>query len=237
MVYYLSYGSNMFQERFLNYIFGGKLKGTTICNRGCTVKTPPSSSLPVIVNRNMYFARYGSSWNGAPAFLDIQTKSFDSDLEVIVGEKLQSSFYELSRFLSDKSIISLCRMYLVTKSQFLEVVKQENLNHSFEFDLTSFGMGPPRTEKVLNSFYGHLIYLGSHQGYPIFTFSSENDFSNLLHVPSSKYLTVIAQGLKETFQITDDEIISYFRSRPGFDSSLNEQQIKEILTNQNPFCE
>lgn len=65
LVWYVVYGSNLQEERFLRYINGD-------CDRnGCNDKTPPRKSIPVIIPGKRYFAKSSSRWqNKGVAFYD-----------------------------------------------------------------------------------------------------------------------------------------------------------------------
>ena len=65
LVWYVAYGSNLQEERFMRYINGD-------CDRkGCNDKTPPRKSIPVIIPGERYFAKSSSRWqNKGVAFYD-----------------------------------------------------------------------------------------------------------------------------------------------------------------------
>ena len=96
-VWYVSYGSNMLQERFRCYIEGGAYKGSRY-RQPCKDTTPPLAIKTLEIPYEMYFGNESGSWqNGGVSFLD--TKRKGSALGVA---------------------------YLITIEQFYHVRKQEN---------------------------------------------------------------------------------------------------------------
>lgn len=69
-VWYVGYGSNLFRERFLCYILGGKFQcGGSVATR-CTDKTLPKRDSPFIIHHDLFFAKSLPSWeNGGVAFI------------------------------------------------------------------------------------------------------------------------------------------------------------------------
>lgn len=103
-VWYVGYGSNVHEQRFLCYIKGGTPRFGKKCNKGCTDKTLPIENKAITIDYPLYFALPGknkgtSNWGaGGVAFIDPQ---------------------------EDKSLKTLCRMWKITKDQYHEVRKQE----------------------------------------------------------------------------------------------------------------
>lgn len=97
LIYYVSYGSNMLEERFLCYIKGGKCRYNNRNYDGCKNKCFPIKSKSIIIPYNMYYSKSSSSWGNKPvSFLNYEIKGF-----------------------------AYARAYLITKEQFEEVQKQE----------------------------------------------------------------------------------------------------------------
>lgn len=72
LIWYVSYGSNMLEERFNCYLQGGICRYNGRPYNGCTDKTPALRSKPVVIPYNMYFANESGSWSGsAVSFLDV----------------------------------------------------------------------------------------------------------------------------------------------------------------------
>lgn len=107
LVYYVSYGSNMLEERFLIYIKGGVCKFNGKNYDGCKNKNNPIDSKPIMIPYNMYFSKQSSSWNNSSiCFLDYSK---------------EGSAYG--------------RAYLITKEQFKEIKKQEGKWYEKEINL------------------------------------------------------------------------------------------------------
>ena len=96
-VWYVSYGSNMLSERFMQYIEGGSYEGSRY-HPPCKDKTPPVAVKPINIPYGMYFGNESGSWDGGGvSFLDMTSK----------GRALGVA-------------------YLITKEQFDHVVYEEN---------------------------------------------------------------------------------------------------------------
>ena len=105
-VWYLGYGSNLHEQRFLCYIKGGIPQYGKNCNNGCTDKTPPIEDRAMTISYPLYFAlpngKTGTdNWGaGGVAFIDPQ---------------------------EDKRSKTLCRMWRITEDQYREVKQQEGV--------------------------------------------------------------------------------------------------------------
>ena len=98
-IWYVAYGSNLCEERFMMYINGGtyKISGVDKTYDGCTDKTPPIVSKPFFIPYDIYFAKKSKTWGDCGvAFLD-----------------------------TTKDGNSLGRAYLIKEEQFHEINKQE----------------------------------------------------------------------------------------------------------------
>lgn len=97
--WYLSYGSNLYDERFKYYIKGGFCPFNNRSYFGCTDKTWPLQNKSKIIHYQMYFAKNSSSWGGGGVcFINP---------------------------IPDPNIYTYCRMYLVTKEQYEQIWNQE----------------------------------------------------------------------------------------------------------------
>ena len=77
LVYYVSYGSNMLEERFMTYIKGGTCRFNDKYYPGCTNKSNPIVSKPIKISYNMYFSKSSHSWDGSSVcFLDDSKPGF-----------------------------------------------------------------------------------------------------------------------------------------------------------------
>ncbi len=187
LVWYASYGSNLCMDRFLCYIQGGTPQGSSKLHAGCTDKFLPKNIKNIVINRQLYFAKEYSSWGkGGVAFI----KNNISD-----------------------EVCTLGRMYLITYDQFIEVVKQEN-DYTGELTIDFLDAIDKGNSVFLNNaWYGNLIYLGQEEGFPKFSFTNETDLNDEVNSPSKEYLDTLKRGVKESYEMSDNEIQDYFNNR------------------------
>lgn len=201
-VWYACYGSNLFKDRFLCYIKGGKPANSTRIEIGCRDKTEPIATDKITIDLPLYFAMRIPHWNfGGGCFLG---------------------------HLSDENNKTLGRKYLITKEQFVDVVRQENSNNDINIDF----------EKVIkngnliitDSKYGNLFYLGEFQGNPIFTFTTPHNFGVLeVNKPDILYLKTILNGLREIYDFSLEYFVEYFLTKPGAKENYSKEElIKEL---------
>ena len=70
-IWYVSYGSNMLEERFLCYIEGGCFEGSASYRYPCEDSTRPLLKRAIDIPYDMYFGNYSGSWEGCGvSFLD-----------------------------------------------------------------------------------------------------------------------------------------------------------------------
>ena len=202
-LWYASYGSNISKERFLCYIKGGKPTGSQKEYKGCTDKSMPSEDEEIYIKSELYFAKKSRTWNGGGVgFIKINL---------------------------EENAKTLGRMYLISKQQFIEVVKQENnisgaLSIDFDWAIKNGNFVFRK-----NSWYGNLIYLGRHKGNPIFTFTNANDLEKEINSPDKNYLKTIAIGLKETYNIENEDIENYLKSKSGILGNKIADELEEIF--------
>jgi hypothetical protein len=203
-IWYASYGSNTFRERFLCYIQGGQPKGSMTNYNGCRDKSLPISESPIFLAHDLYFAMSSRNWQrGGVCFV-----------------KTQSNF----------STFTYGYMYLITKEQFCDVVRQEiksetQINLDFDNAITNGNL-----VFKPDSMYGNLIFVGNKDNYPIFTFTNEINIQPTTK-PSENYLTMIISGLIETHKLTNQEITEYLLSKDGILGNYSEVQLLEIINN------
>ncbi|MGN8712825.1 hypothetical protein [Hornefia butyriciproducens] len=71
-VWYMSYGSNMFEKRFASYIDGGEFRGGGSRHEACEDKSAPRAVRACEIPYDMYFRNSSCSWDGGGvSFLDI----------------------------------------------------------------------------------------------------------------------------------------------------------------------
>ena len=74
-IWYVSYGSNMLEERFLCYIEGGCFEDGGSYNEPCQDTTAPLEKIAIDIPYDMYFGNYSGSWHGCGvSFLDTTQK-------------------------------------------------------------------------------------------------------------------------------------------------------------------
>lgn len=202
-VWYASYGSNLRMERFLCYIRGGQPEGNSNVYEGCRDQTLPEKSKGFYIERPLYFAKESKGWNnGGVGFIS-------------------NSFDDITQTLS--------RMHLITKEQFIDLVKQETMsggNIKINFDECKrkgslIVEDPP--------WYGRLIYLGEDDNHPIFTFTAKEDLTNQINRPDESYLKTIIEGIKETFPLNAIGICDYLLPLEGVKGHYTKGELLEVI--------
>ena len=105
----------------------------------------------------------------------------------------------------NKGVKTFCRMWKLTKEQYKEVRDQEG-----------------------RSWYGKEIRLGDDCGIPIYTITNGAVLPNVL-CPSDAYIKTIVLGLKETYNLSDEEIVQYLMDKSGIRGILQESAILKII--------
>ncbi len=188
-VWYVCYGSNLLEERFLCYLRGGCIPGNDKCERGAADHSLPVRSEPHILNKPLFFSLHSDKWFGSGvAFIGT---------EDIPGQR------------------TYARRYLITEEQFKDVVKQEN--NIYDDTTISVDLSKLRKSGTAILFsdrnYGRIMYLGDLDGYPMYTFTCIPDMDNMKKTPLfGAYYDVIAAGLKETHSLNPLEISRYLSS-------------------------
>lgn len=177
--------------------------GSSQKHAGCQDKTPPVRNKAIRLHHELYFAKESSSWGaGGVAFVRAQM---------------------------NPQAITLGRMYLITAAQFSEVVMQEN-----DFNtLPTIDFAKAQMEGSLifdeTEWYGNLIHLGDHSGFPIFTFTSALDIFPFSK-PAHYYLKTIARGIQETYpNLGVSGIVDYLITRSGISENYDSRDLKYIV--------
>jgi hypothetical protein len=185
-VWYVSYGSNMSEARLAAYIEGGVPPGGNRANPGARDASPPRRSLPVDLPGAVYFAGDSPQWKGGVAF-------YDHDAE---GGP------------------TAARAFLITAHQFADIAAQEMYRVPQE--------GDPLVEVVIDGIdggrhhvgpghYETLIEVGRHEGVPMLLFTAPHGLDHVEHTsPSPAYLSMLADGLRESRRWDDADLDSYF---------------------------
>ena len=193
LVWYASYGSNLLYDRFMCYIKGGTPEGSSTRCEGCSDKTPPQDRRPITIPHELYFAENSSSWE-------------DKGVAFVKSER-------------DLNAQTLGRMYLITREQFVQIVRQENGRSpdnpriSIDFEET-IAQGQ---SMIKGGWYSRVIYLSEEDGYPIFTFTGRwEDDAIPPNKPCEAYRKTIIRGLRETYlEMGDEERIDYLGNAGG----------------------
>lgn len=200
-VWYACYGSNLLEERFKCYIAGGKPAGSFRTYTGCTNKTLPKKSKPLEIKAELYFAKSSKTWSGGgAAFIQPNEKE-----------------------------LTLGKMYLVTSDQFTELVKQEI---KFEGKLQ-----PDLNLAIMNGYiitlpetwYGKILFLGFEKEIPVFTFTNNDFLESEINAPNEHYLNKIILGLKETHNLTNEQIFYYLSCKKGIINYLSESDLRKLI--------
>ncbi|MBP2258694.1 hypothetical protein [Virgibacillus alimentarius] len=200
-VWYVSYGSNICEDRFLCYINGSTPRGADKKERGCTDKTPPRRNAMVELPYPLYFAKEQSKWGkGGVAFMG-------------------HDFMETAR--------TIGRKYLITREQFSEVVAQENKKPGLEIDFKTIKKKGAVT--ITDGWYGTIFYLGDEDGFPMFTFTANFPVDAAIFTkPSAAYLATVAEGLGE-IGLKKNEIIDYFLEKRGVKEHFTADSLAEYI--------
>jgi hypothetical protein len=185
-------------ERFLCYIVGGKVEGMRVTCEGCRDKTHPIKSQRVSIPHTLYFAEDSMTWGGGVAFLHPS---------------------------KDEEHSTIGRMYLITVNQFQEVVAQENGALSGFVDLKK--VSQKKILKVSDGWYGHVMHIGDHEGYPILTFS--NNLEKIaVNPPNDSYIRIISTGLKQ-MELDHHTIVQYLQNKQGVKDHYHVDKLHEIV--------
>ena len=200
MVWYAAYGSNVDRRRFITYLTGGPVPGTDDAQAGALDAAPPRRDEAYRFNRSIRFAHHSPRWNGATAVLDHATGS-----EGALG-----------------------RRYLITESQFADVVAQENRRPSAELPLSELVVG--EVHPITTKSYDGLLLLETDEGIPIVTFTSPTDPTELDPAPpSSAYLGTLARGILDAHRLSGKEIACRLHDAPGVTPTWSMSEIEALV--------
>lgn len=185
LVWYVGYGSNLSLDRFGYYLSGGCPPGAARSVPGCRDATPPRESRALWLSGRVVFGWESPTWGGGVAFLDPH---------------------------ADGTVLALA--HLITEGQFADVAAQEmHRDPSGDLDLGEVRrhgrheLGPGR--------YETLHYLGDLDGHAMLTFSAPEPSALPLNAPTAAYLRQMADGLRASHGLGDEEIATYLTERPG----------------------
>lgn len=200
-VWYVCYGSNLLEERFTCYISGGRPAGSFRTYTGCTDKTLPAASKSVEIKAELYFAKRSKTWSaGGVAFIK-----------------------------PDESSHTLGKMYLISAEQFTELVKQEiRFAGEFKPDLALAVKNGHLITKP-ETWYGKILYLGRNQELPMFSFTNIDFLEKEINAPDKYYLKNIILGLKETYDLSEKQILEYLSCKRGIQGNISEKDLITII--------
>lgn len=165
LIWYVSYGSNMLLERFRFYLEGGSFRGIGRMQEECSDRRLPRRKKSVTIPFDMYYGGRSSSWEGkGVSFLDT-TKP--------------GKAYGVA--------------YLVTKTQYQHILREENGGNEPDENF---------------SWYGLQVRLKEIEGIPAMTFTSKvvkgnNDAGPL-------YKSVLLEGLLENYPKVEKALLEAY---------------------------
>jgi len=191
LVWYVSYGSNMYIDRLMCYLAGGTPAGTQYTHLGCRDPRPPHRAFGCGLPGGVYFATTSTLWGGGRAFYDPE----------LIGPNFIGT--------------AAARAYLITPGQFSDIVAQEmHRAPGTDIDLTAVlatgraELGPGR--------YETLLYVGDIDGHPALTFTAPWHAHDVpWTAPSAPYLRMLAGGLREAHCWNTHQAAGYLAQLPG----------------------
>lgn len=188
-VWYVSYGSNMCAARLAAYLEGGAPPGADHEHEGAHDTRPPRDAVAVDLPGRIYFAGRSSRWGGGVAFYD----------HTVPGP-------------------TPARGYRISVSQFADVAAQEMHRVPDPEDplrevlVAGLDDGLPDGRHTAGpGSYETLVEVGRRDGLPMLTFTAPHGLDAVPHTePTSAYLAMLAEGLRESRGWDDDEIAAYF---------------------------
>ena len=201
-IWYASYGSNLLEKRFHCYIQGGQPECSKTIYKGCSDKTLPKEREEIYIPTEIYFAKHSTSWNGGVAFI-------------------QTEFNALFQ--------TLGRMYLINKGQFIDVIKQE-IKYTGDLFLNFENIIHQKSYVFKqDSWYGNILYLGSKNNFPIFTFTQPSFNAEEINKPSPEYLRQIIKGIRETFCFDTQSIATYLMNKKGIHDNYTLEELTNLI--------
>lgn len=198
-LWYVAYGSNLSRERFRCYLRGGRPTGGARHYPGCRDPAEPQGDVGVVVRGSIYFAGESTVWKGGMAFYDAE----------VPGQVA-------------------ARAYLLTADQFVDVVAQEmrqspgsGLDLSLVHHSGRHSYGPGH--------YETLIRVGTRQGAPMVTFTSDRH-DRPLAAPSGAYLSTMAMGLREAHGWSAARVGTYLAGVPGSTGSWTADEVTALAS-------
>ncbi|WP_280506670.1 histone deacetylase [Nocardia farcinica] len=200
LVWYAAYGSNMHSARLRCYLAGGCPRGGARTLPGGRDPRDPVRTAAVYVPGVLYFATESATWTGGRAF-----------------------------YCPDAPGAMPARAYLLTASQFADIVAQEMYRlPGTDLDLAPVlrsgraALGPGR--------YETLVRVGTLAGHPILTCTAPWHHTAVPgNPPAAAYLRHLAAGLVEGHGWTPERIAGYLATRPGADLAWTPETVLDVL--------
>ncbi|MED6119857.1 Histone deacetylase 5 [Stylosanthes scabra] len=200
-IWYASYGSNMWNSRFLCYVAGGQVEGMKRNCSGSMDKALPKATVWKTFPCHIFFGREAThTWGpGGVAFLNPEETS--------------------------QHKTHMC-LYKISLEQFNDILFQENgLSIDVVSPLVDITILDAISEKEFNSqevkdgWYGNVVYLGKEQDIPVVTMTcSLADIEGFksgklpLKPPNEAYAKTLIKGLVEGKQLSEAEAIAYIEA-------------------------
>ena len=205
MIWYACYGSNMDLNRFLKYIQGGELIVNGRIRRYAPCPSDiaePRQTEPYFIKRRLYFAKKSNTWNKQGVGF-ISTKSNPRSL-------------------------TYSKLYLISEDQFAHLFAGENSVPSLSIDYNR--LGKTGILDFDSDYHNRIIQLDkNYKGYPILTFTNKKNLPD--NKPMRDYLELIGNGIKETHNISTEQLADYFiKSNAGF----GKKTLWEIFNSESP---
>lgn len=189
-VWYVSYGSNMASQRLACYIVGGTPPGGSRRNPGARDRRLPERTIPVDLPGTVYFAGDSPQWGGGVAFYDHSRPGFTA-----------------------------ARGYLVTAEQLADIAAQEMYRAPRADEaVADLALAPLRDgrQELGPGRYETLLDVGRHDDRPLLTLTSPHGIDQVPHsAPSPAYLSMVADGLRESRDWDEDRVASYLSTITG----------------------
>lgn len=202
-VWYLSYGSNLSEDRFLTYIVGGQAPGSKVSHVGCVDKTLPTERRHIRLEGWKLVFRHSSSWWGG----------------LVCGIE------------KDKNSYTHGMLYNITREQFLDVTKQENgIDVHDKLDVDWEALRRDGGLRLFDGVYGFLVSLGNIDGFPVLSFTHPPGTKHARghRTASEPYLRTIAKGLTP-HHVPPDELKEYLRSKEGIDPHWDDKGLEKLI--------
>jgi hypothetical protein len=180
----------------------------------CRNDSEPIKNKPIIIPHQLYFAKSSEKWkNKGVAF--IKSKVTDSRDNQTKG-----------------------RIYLITKEQFNDIFHQENSKNKYNIFNINYEQIIREQQIIVpgTGWYTRIIYLGTEEEYPIFTFTSPiSDNQIEKNLPSITYQSYIISGLKETYPSMNMKSICNYLYKMG-GKNCYEKEVKTIKDHDCSLC-